>query len=122
MSRVDKFVMRIEAVPVAKERPRFTKYGGSYTPKKTADFEKVVAESWREQIGETLIDSPVHVFMNFGVVNMNKDLDNLCKTILDGLNKVAWTDDRLVYKLDAWKYPASKGYEHAHVIVRKLES
>jgi len=32
------------------------------------------------------------------------DLDNICKAISDGLNKVAWLDDRQVAKLEAEKH------------------
>lgn len=116
--QIDGLSMRIEATPVAKERPRYTRYGGVYTPKRTADFEATVAAAWREQQGETLIEKPVTLWVNVGVVNMKKDLDNMVKSIADGLNGVAWLDDRQVVELHAWKYPADKGREFVNVIVR----
>jgi crossover junction endodeoxyribonuclease RusA len=113
---------RIEAVPVAKERPRLTRYGGVYTPKKTADFEELVAQSWRDQVGTKFEDEPLEVHLNFGVVNMAQDIDNLCKTILDGLNGVAWKDDRQVHKLNAWKYHTTKPEALVNIIVRVLKT
>ncbi len=110
----------IEAVPVAKERPRLTKYGGVYTPKKTADFEKLVAQSWVDQVGTKFETGALEVHLAFGVVNMAQDIDNLCKSILDGLNGVAWKDDRQVHKLNAWKYPTIKPEAQVSIIVRLL--
>lgn len=118
--QVDGLTMRIECEPVAKERARYTRYGGVYTPKKTAEFEAKVAEAWLEQQGATLIETPVTLWVNVGVVNMKKDLDNIVKSIADGLTKgCCWLDDRQVVELHAWKYPANKGSEYVNVIVRK---
>lgn len=112
---------RVETVPVAKERPRFTKYGGVYTPKRTADFEKFVALSWIEQQGATKFETEaLEVHLNFGVTNMAQDIDNLCKSVLDGLNGVAWTDDSQIHKLNAWKYPASKPEAAVNITVRLI--
>lgn len=120
--QVDGLTMRIECTPVAKERARHTRYGGVYTPKATVEFERKVAEAWVEQQGETLIETPVTLWVNVGVVNMKKDLDNIVKSIADGLNGVAWLDDRQVVELHAWKHPAHKGHEFVNVIVRKHEA
>lgn len=121
--QVDGLTMRIECTPVAKERPRHTRYGGVYTPKRTAEFEKAVADAWLEQQGATLIETPVTLWVNVGVVNMKKDLDNIVKSIADGLTKgCAWLDDRQVVELHAWKYPANKGAEYVNVIIRKHEA
>lgn len=119
---IDGLTMRIEATPVAKERPRLTRYGGVYTPKRTAEFEAMVAAAWIEQQGLTLIEQPVTLFVNVGVVNMKKDLDNMVKSIADALNNVAWLDDKQIVELHAWKYPAVKGREYVNVIVRKHEA
>lgn len=120
--QVDGLTMRIECTPVAKERPRHTRYGGVYTPAKTAEFEAKVAEAWLEQQGITLIETPVTLWVNVGVLNMKKDLDNIVKSIADGLTKgCAWLDDRQIVELHAWKYPARKGHEYVNVIVRKHE-
>lgn len=115
------FTCRVEAVPVAKERPRFTKYGGVYTPKKTADFEQLVALCWLEQLGSTKFETGnIEVHLNFGVTNMAQDIDNLCKSVLDGLNGVAWNDDRQIVKLNAWKFPAPKPEAAVNIIVRLI--
>jgi crossover junction endodeoxyribonuclease RusA len=43
------------------------------------------------------------------------DLDNLTKSVLDGLNGVVWDDDRQVIHLDAWKewVPSGQGVQIA---------
>ena len=120
--QVDMLVMRVECVPVPKGRPRFTRTGHAFTPKKTVDFEKLIAAAWREQQGETMIETPISLYVNIGVVNMRKDLDNMVKSIADGLNNVAYKDDSQIISLHAWKYPAEKGHEHVNVIVRKHDN
>ena len=37
------------------------------------------------------------------------DIDNLAKSILDGMNRVVWDDDRLVVKLTACKKWGERG-------------
>jgi Holliday junction resolvase RusA-like endonuclease len=115
------FSMRVECVPVPKGRPRFTRYGGAYTPKETVEFEQVIAAAWLEQQGATMLEGDIELFVAVSVVNMKKDIDNLVKSIADGLTKAgAWHDDRQITQLHAWKFPASKGDESVHVIVRKV--
>lgn len=115
--------MRVECVPIPKGRPRFTRYGGAYTPKTTVEFEKLIADAWTEQQGATMLEGDVVLFVNVSVVNMKKDIDNLVKSIADGLTKAgAWKDDQQITRLHAWKYPALKGQEYVHVVVRKLKN
>lgn len=114
--------MRVECVPVPKGRPRFTKFGGTYTPKSTVDFEQLIADAWLEQQGATLLEGNITLFVSVSVVNMKKDIDNLVKSIADGLTKgCAWLDDRQITQLHAWKYPAAKGEEFVHVVVRETK-
>jgi Holliday junction resolvase RusA-like endonuclease len=105
---------------VGKERPRWCKrYNYAYTPKKTKDFESVIAAyaavSMREQ-SEKIIEGPVSVSILIndkvpkswtdkkkidaldGLIRPMRtpDGDNILKAILDGLNKVAYLDDKQV--------------------------
>jgi Holliday junction resolvase RusA-like endonuclease len=114
--------MRVETSPVPKGRPRFTKFGGTYTPKTTVDFEQLIADAWLEQQGATLFEGNITLFVSVSVVNMKKDIDNIVKSIADGLTKgCAWLDDRQITQLHAWKYPAAKGEETIHVVVRETK-
>lgn len=48
------------------------------------------------------------------------DIDNICKAVMDGLNKVAFRDDVLIVQLTARKlYAARSGVD---VIIRKYEN
>jgi len=95
--------------PVPKARPRTVRKGGrtwSYTPKKVTAWEKLIREEAEKHFEEPL-DCPVALTLGFylsrpksrrneNYVVTTPDLDNLEKSLLDGLNEVAYTDDRLV--------------------------
>jgi Holliday junction resolvase RusA-like endonuclease len=104
----------IPMAPRAKGRPRVTRAGRTYTPQTTRDAEAKIAAAW----DGPKFDGPVDVTITFAVneimitVRSHKtehksrvrgDIDNLCKTVLDGLNTVAWDDDRQVVVLQASK-------------------
>ena len=109
--------MRVEEVffpipPIAKGRPRLTRYGQAYTPKKTKDYEKAIAEHFKGQNIEKF-EGPIHIKLVFqmpipksftkkqrgliqeGFMKYDKkpDLDNLAKAVLDALNGIAYEDD-----------------------------
>lgn len=134
MSRTLQFKIPIE--PVAKQRARHTKMGRSYTPKKTVSFENTVALIARDAFNDAKLGKPfceplellVQVFLkrpkrldpdNFKVKKIRKgaiphdktpDLDNLVKSVMDGINKSGvWIDDKLVYHLDAQKHYVEYG-------------
>lgn len=105
-------------IPVAKGRPRFTRTGHAYTPKKTADYEKQIAQIYQDQHGELFV-GPIEIKIVFqmpvpkgypkrvikqieeGTLKHTKkpDADNLAKAVLDALNGVAFTDDSHITKL-----------------------
>ncbi|MBN2334874.1 RusA family crossover junction endodeoxyribonuclease [Candidatus Bathyarchaeota archaeon] len=99
----------VEGDPVPKARPRTVRKGGrtwSYTPKKVMAWEKLVREEAGKHFDEPL-DCPVALTLGFylrrpksrrvdNYVVTTPDLDNLEKALLDGLNEVAYTDDKLV--------------------------
>lgn len=103
----------IEGDPKGKQRPRFTKYGSTYTPSETVAYEKKVAYSYR-QAGGSLYTQPVKLeiwaFYQIPKSASKKraadmqgkpcvkkpDIDNVLKIIMDGLNGVAYPDDKTV--------------------------
>lgn len=121
------FEFTVPGIPKGKARPRFSKIGGyvkTYTPKTTRDYETLVAESFLSQ-GGTVFDHPyldVYIIAYFPIpkstrkadkllmgsgcipYNHKPDVDNCCKSILDGLNNVAWLDDRQVVSLKIKKF------------------
>lgn len=82
--------------PVPKQRPRFTRTGHIYTPQGTKDYEDFVGWKAKEVIKEPLegdIALYIRVYVNR---NVFADIDNIAKAIMDGLNGVAYKDDRQV--------------------------
>lgn len=99
---------------VPKERPRTSKSGTAFTPKKTRDFENKIKE-WAKTQGMKAVPFPVHVSLDIwdehkdpqiqllsqlGLVYSQKgDVDNLGKAVLDGLNGILYKDDKQISKL-----------------------
>ncbi len=82
--------------PVPKGRPRLGKNGNVYTPKKTREYEELVGWHAKQTIKEPLqgdIAIDIRICINGNNV---PDIDNVCKTLLDGMNRVAYNDDRQV--------------------------
>lgn len=105
--------------PFPKERPRSTKSGVIYTPRKTKQAEKEIADAWRDTFGDRPpFEGPVSIRLDLyddlaiidvkAIVGADKsklrgDIDNYAKTILDALNGVAFVDDRQIQELKVWK-------------------
>jgi Holliday junction resolvase RusA-like endonuclease len=80
----------------------------SYTPKETEEFERLVGETARAAMrGRTPFQGPVEMEIDFEFEGdprewptdvTDADLDNAVKAILDGLNGIAFRDDRLVVR------------------------
>ena len=110
-----------------KQRPRFKRCGGfiqTYTPEPTLKYQRLVAESYLEKYGnlkELTGALTMDIVAYFSVpksyskkkkaelygkpnVQHNGDIDNVAKSILDGLNGVAYDDDTIIYDLHIRKY------------------
>ena len=108
--------------PKPKGRPRFTRSGRAYTPKATHDYEKLVGDFYKENTSD-YYDSAIKVSLIFYMpipkstskkqrslmesgeikCTTHKDIDNLAKSVIDGLLGIAYEDDRLITKLFAEK-------------------
>ena len=100
-------------MPRVKERPRAGAYGRKlYTPKTTLDAEAALAASY----SGPLFEGPIAIYMSFwpdktkveiseGSVTspLRGDLDNYVKLVLDGLQGVAYPNDRQVMVISAAK-------------------
>jgi crossover junction endodeoxyribonuclease RusA len=99
----------IEGEPVSKARPRFTGRGSktrAYTPEKTYEAEQRVAWKFRQAArGHTLNPDLTYgvVGVFFSGTRQRRDVDNMLKLLLDGLNKVAWPDDEQVVEISGRK-------------------
>lgn len=117
--------MVIKGEPVSKARARFTKYGSkvqTYTPEKTRTAEDVLAVTYRKTARRPPAPAPTafRVEMEFyNGTRQRRDVDNMVKLVLDGLNRVAWEDDNQVLQIEASKHYVTKA--EAHTIIRVYE-
>lgn len=120
--------LTIDGVPVAKGRPRLGRYG-TYTPKKTQEYEEYVKMCWVAKYGAIQpAEQPLEVNIVFylpipksyskkqraeilnGRLKHTKkpDIDNLIKSVLDALNGLAYVDDSKIIKAAAEKQYSEK--------------
>jgi crossover junction endodeoxyribonuclease RusA len=87
--------------PVPKARPRLGVRGRKafiYTPPATREYEKLVG--WVARCaGCKPLNGPLAVKLHLFIRGRSGDVDNYCKSILDGLNGVAYEDDDQVVEL-----------------------
>ena len=110
----------VEGEVIPKGRPRMTRSGRVYTPKRTKDYEmKVKLAAKRAFVGKSVIEGPVFVeliiFRKIPEAKVGKglegkfcdvgaDIDNCQKSIFDGVNGSGiWVDDRQVAMVTAEK-------------------
>lgn len=109
--------------PVSKARARFTRHGGTYTPEKTRNAEEAIA--WQFKSSGGILEPSTEIA--FGVIavfhgstRQRRDVDNMLKLVLDGLNKVAWVDDTQVLEVAGRKCFVTKEMARTEVIVYRL--
>lgn len=118
----DMMLINFEGKIVPKGRPRRGRNGIMYTPKKTRDFEEYVSlvtkmkvkeplksglevsilvkkkppKSWSKKKKKEAIEGKI-------IANVTPDVDNYAKSILDGMNGVAFEDDAQIIELTVRK-------------------
>ena len=117
------YSITIPGRPVPKGRPRVGRKGRKYvfyTPQKTRDYEQVVGFTARAVCKKPL-EGPlaVKIELYFKKKGRIPDCDNCCKSILDGLNEIAYGDDRQVQHLEVDIYRETP--ERAEVEIMPLE-
>lgn len=128
----------IPGTPVAKGRPRVSRWG-TYTPEKTVNYENLVKLSYMQQVNKDPLDGALEAEMTFyfpipksytkkkkeliksGKLKFLKkpDIDNCIKAILDALNGVAFCDDNQVFKVTARKEYSDN--PRAEVFIQQLD-
>lgn len=125
---------KVNEEPVAKARPRFTRTGHTYTPKKTNDYEESIRFAFMSQTCERMPIYPKGVplkvqalfaksvpksytkkkreaCLNGDLLPTGKaDLDNYLKAVLDALNGLAFEDDSQIVMTTAEKIYAEVPY------------
>ena len=112
----------IPGKPQPKQRPRVT-IKGTYTPQATVDYERLVGWQCRSVYKgkplTTALKLTVRVFIKLPKRTVKEkgdwhtsrpDLDNIIKSIKDGLNGIAYEDDSQIVKIEATKQWASEDY------------
>jgi Holliday junction resolvase RusA-like endonuclease len=107
---------KIPGKPIPKGRPRFAR-GKVHTPTRTRDYEKLVKALALKARGTTKpFTGPVGVVVLIGQdethveirpvgvaavpkAKIRGDIDNIAKSLMDGLNRVIYKDDRQVVSL-----------------------
>lgn len=104
---------------VTKGRPRLGRRRKAYTPDKTVQFEKAIAEAWAEQNPDMApLEGPLYmrVIINSDTIDIDLaeleeshrpkyitgDVDNYVKSISDGLNAVAYLDDKQIHHMEVF--------------------
>lgn len=116
----------IPGEPASKARPRFDGRGSktrTYTPAKTKAAEARITHEFRAAGGIYEPDPEVTFAVDIVFYNgtrQRRDVDNMIKLVLDGLNKVAWVDDTQVMEVSARKCFTAKADAHTEVTVKPL--
>lgn len=97
--------------PASKARARFTGRGSrvrTYTPERTLQAERAMAAAYLKATRRTnkadsrtafVVEAEFHL-----TKNQRRDVDNMLKLVLDGLNEVAWADDSQVIRVVGEKF------------------
>ena len=105
--------------PVPKGRPRFGRNGQVYTPKKTREYEELVGWYAKQCMTEPLEGNVMLHIKTYVKNNVSPDLDNIAKAIMDGLNGVAYKDDRQVMCLTVQRL---MGEERVEILLEEVEA
>ena len=107
------YSITIPGRPVPKARPRLGVRGRKafvYTPPATREYEKLVG--WVAKCnGCKPLNGPLAVQLHLFIRGRSGDVDNYCKSILDGLNGVAYEDDDQVIELLVRKHKVKRKEE-----------
>ena len=122
----------IPGEPHGKGRPRFRKFGNfvsTYNDKKTQTYEALVKQCAKEAFGDTeLLETPISLYLYIrlpipksyskkrseaclsGLEKPSKkpDIDNVLKSVMDGLNGVIYKDDNQVVNVHMTKVYAKE--------------
>jgi len=89
--------------PRPKQRAKYSaKTGKFYTPKETLVYENYVKEITKEHIPLPLVDAiKVEMTMYHCISTKKPDIDNVIKSVLDGMTGAAYIDDSQVLEVHA---------------------
>ena len=114
MTKTNECIFRVLGPPQGKARPRVTRHG-TYTPKRTRDYERAIRQAWQDAGAVSFGTAPVSVtlyaefeppkslskkkrldLIDRGAPTKKPDADNILKAVCDALNGLAYADDAQV--------------------------
>jgi len=121
-SEMTEVTFTVPGPPVAKGRPRRAPDGHWYTPTRTREFEQRVA--WSAIAAGVKLEQGVYYAMDVGLClsNNRRDVDNIVKSVLDGLQQLETDfDDRQVVRLFVKVIPVREAEQEETVVtIKKL--
>ena len=136
---MNEYAITVWGKPFGKQRPRVVRGGRAFTPKKTIDYENMIAWEWTAKYGGKPIDAvgfELFVYCCFlppksiskkkkqlmleGAIPYTKkpDCDNVVKIIGDALNGIAWHDDSQIVTCHAMK--VYRPYQCVKIVVKSV--
>ena len=116
-------IFEVQGEPKGQGRPRVNKFTGAvYKDSKDKDYEEYIAQCYLMQTDGKCYETPLIIGIDavfippkstpktkldklYGAPRPRKpDIDNIAKSVLDGLNKVAYKDDNQITELICKKY------------------
>ena len=139
MSTDRSYTVTIPGEPVSKGRPRMTKRGHTYTPKRTVDYERMVQTLFHAEHGSPILEGPILLRLDlyFGIPKSRSkatrkrmqqgldrpckrpDIDNCMKAVSDALNGIAYKDDSQIVAAVIQKFWSDK--PRAVVTIEELD-
>ena len=139
MSADRSYTVTIPGEPVSKGRPRMTKRGHTYTPKRTVDYERMVQTLFHSEYGSPKPEGPILLRLDlyFGIPKSRSkatrkrmqqglerpckrpDIDNCMKAVCDALNGIAYKDDSQIVAAVIQKFWSDK--PRAVVTIEELD-
>lgn len=139
MSADNSYTITIPGEPVAKARPRMTKSGHTYTPKRTVDYERMVQTLFHAEHGSPALEGPILLRLDlyFGIPKSRSkvarkrmqqglerpckrpDIDNCLKAVCDALNGISYKDDSQIVAAVIQKFWSDE--PRAEVTIEKLD-
>lgn len=107
MTEAKEIVITFDIKPVPKGRPRLSRFGTTYTPSGTRQFENAIKMEARHKYRDQPLAGPLVVEVNLKMKSPKKpskaypraDVDNYAKGVLDACNGVIWIDDSQIVAL-----------------------
>lgn len=109
--------------PIPKGRPRHNiKTGNTYTPERTKQAEAIVGAEFRRQIvgyGPPRAGL-FRISCQFHVKRDDSDIDNLFKLVMDGLQGIAYLNDKQIKAFGPSRIVIDRGHPHTDVVLEEI--